>query len=825
MQPPASAPLSSPFAYHFGQFRLVPDRRELLVDDAPVKLGGRAFDMLVALVLQHGRVLSKNELLDLVWPRLVVEENNLQVQVMALRRLLGHGAIATVPGRGYRFVLPVRPESGGATTGVATTAHGPQTPEARLTTESAETPPARQPGAAAALLAATAASAATGASGRKTNLPLQTPPLFGRTDDVAALAAQLVASVPARLLTVAGAGGIGKTRLAQAAAEAVLPAFPDGVWWVELAALTDGAALTTAVAQAIGLRDAGGPSGGAAVLACLQPLHLLLVLDNCEHLLEPVAMFVERLLAGAPGLQVMLTSQEVLRAPQESVYRVGTLSLAADASPAALAASGSGALFVARAHAADRRFAVDDGNSAAIADICRRLDGIPLAIELAAARVPLLGVEGVRGRLNERFKVLTAGARAVMRRHQTLRAALEWSHALLSPPEQAVFRRLGVFAGSFTLEAAQNVADDDTLDGWEVLEHLGALVDKSLVMAEGDPLPRYRMLETTRLYALECLAGAGETDTLLRRHAEAMVQLLAVYDARRYRTSGDDWVRMAAEVDNIRAALGWSTQAARDGSDADAALLALDVASHSAYVFLAAGLTGEGFACLCERRAWVSPEMPRPKVAMFWLWLAKIGSLAGHAESLDAARRADRLYAEIGDDERRYDALHVLVSIAALRGDALGLEQALADARAIEQPHWPPRLRANLCFAEHRLRQLQGRSEDALACLLEQGRLVVEGGLVAESTIGPSAADCEIALGRLDAAERRARAALALIDDAPLARMDAAYALDTLTVVLTLQGRHDEAVACGRRARRLLQLRGADFRLLGTLALNAALQG
>ena len=164
-------------------------------------------------------------------------------------------------------------------------------------------------------------------------------------------------------------------------------------------------------------------------------------------------------------------------------------------------------------------------------EICRRLDGIPLAIELAAARVPLLGVEGLRARLDERFNLLTGGARVVLRRHQTLRATLEWSHALLTPEEQKVFRRLGVFAGGFTLEAAQHVASDASIDAWTALDHLGALVDKSLVLAEGDPIPRYRMLETTRAYALERLAEAGETQAVLRRHAEAMLDVLVPFEA------------------------------------------------------------------------------------------------------------------------------------------------------------------------------------------------------------------------------------------------------------------------------------------------------
>ena len=178
----------------------------------------------------------------------------------------------------------------------------------------------------------------------------------------------------------------------------------------------------------------------------------------------------------------------------------------------------------------------------AVIEICRRLDGIPLAIELAAARLPLLGVEGLRARLDERFNVLTAGARVVLRRHQTLRATLEWSHGLLTPDEQTVFRRLGVFAGSFTLEAAQHVVSDERIDVWAALDHLGALVDKSLVLAEGDPVPRYRLLETTRAYALERLAEAGETARMLRRHAEAILALLAAYeeDDRRWRKTPAD---------------------------------------------------------------------------------------------------------------------------------------------------------------------------------------------------------------------------------------------------------------------------------------------
>jgi predicted ATPase/DNA-binding winged helix-turn-helix (wHTH) protein len=542
--------------YHFHHYQLQPAQRQLLEGGRPVKLGGRAFDMLVVLIERRDRVVGKHELMDLVWPRLVVEENNLQVQVLTLRKLLGHGAISTVPGRGYRFTLPVRAEG--------------------------ETPASD-----AAPSATTAAAAPE--PGREGNLREHAPELLGRDSELRELQGLIDRHA---VVTVTGAGGIGKTRLAQGAAAGRAP--QQAVWWVELAPLADPALVPAAVARALALPLAPQDDATAAVVQALQGKAALLVLDNAEHLLDAVAAFVATLRERAAGVKLLVTSQEVMRGFEEQVYRPGPLALPQGDDLVAVQASGAVALFVARARQADPRFQLRDDNRAAVADICRRLDGIPLAIELAAARVPLLGVEGLRQRLDERFQVLTAGSRAVMRRHQTLRAALEWSHALLTTDEQRVFRRLGVFAGGFTLEGAQAVAADDHIDAWDLLEHLGALVDKSLVAAEGDPLPRYRLLETTRLYALERLAETGETDGVLRQHAGHCIELAEAFeaDAVQHGKAARALDRLDAERDNLLHALAWC---GREG-DAEAAATGLRLVAALRYYWGARGLLGVGLA-------------------------------------------------------------------------------------------------------------------------------------------------------------------------------------------------------------------------------------
>lgn len=775
----------------FGRFELQPGERRLLADGHPVALGARAFDLLVALVARAGQLVSKNELLTLVWPSLVVEENNLQVQVSALRKLLGQSSVSTIPGRGYRFELPLE----------------------RLASASAPPP-------AATVVAASASPVAPARA--PTNLSPRQAMLYGRASDVAAVKA-LLAHHP--VVTIAGAGGIGKTRVAQAVAaqlaEERIAELPDGVWWVELAPLADGALVASAVARVLDTLLVADRPPLETIAAVLAPQRLLLVLDNCEHVTDAVASLIDAIGAASPGLRMLVTSQETLKTSDEHVYRLGALAVpTADADVAAMH-GGAMELFVARAQAVDPRFALTAENAPAVVEICRRLDGIPLAIELAAARLPLLGVEGLRVRLDERFNVLTAGARVVLRRHQTLRATLEWSHGLLTPEEQTVFRRLGVFAGSFTLEAAQHVVQDTQIDQWAALDHLGALVDKSLVLAEGDAVPRYRLLETTRAYALERLGEAVETESTLRRHAEALRQVLTAFEREDQRKGVTiaGLQAAAAELDNVRAALSWVATAA------DSDELAVALAGHSLRVWNASFQLTEGMdRCLALRQR-LRDEMPPAVVARFWLTIARLGIYSTRREAYDAARRAADLYRPLGDASRLFDAL-LAGAVQGIRfGTTDDMERAIDEATPLERSDWPPRQRAFLEFARSRLCARQGRMEDSLAAALRQAAISEQAGIEQGMHYAMSnVVAAEIQLGRTEGALARARHSIARLDAIGGSAGAGHLWLGVLNAEALL-GRADAAVAAGRTAHALLLREGDELRVFWSLALCAALQG
>jgi predicted ATPase/DNA-binding SARP family transcriptional activator len=392
-----------------------------------------------------------------------------------------------------------------------------------------------------------------------TNVPAATSTLIGRAGAVADVTGLVAAH---RLVTLIGPGGIGKTRLALEVARELLSEHADGTWVVELSPLSDPGLVPVAVAGALGLTLPTGAELAENVASALGGKRLLVVLDNCEHLIEAAARMVVALVRANPGVCVLATSREPLRVPGEYVYRVPSLEVPPEATREHhdLLDAPAVRLFVARAQAMDQQFFLDPRRAIVAGAICRRLDGIPLAIELAAARAITLGVENLAARLDDRFRLLTGGHRTALRRHQTLRATLDWSYELLSVAERPVFHRLAVFAGGFVLEAAIAVASDADLDGPAVVDAVTDLAGKSLVAVErSGPVTRYRLLETTRAYALEKLTDSGELDRVARRHAEYFRDVFVRAEAETATRSPAEWLALYAwRIDNVRTALDWA---------------------------------------------------------------------------------------------------------------------------------------------------------------------------------------------------------------------------------------------------------------------------
>jgi predicted ATPase len=378
------------------------------------------------------------------------------------------------------------------------------------------------------------------------NLPRRRSALIGREAELEQIGALLEES---GLVTITGTGGVGKTRIAVEFAQRRQTRYADGAWLVELAPLSEGAQVAAGIARALGLELPPGRDQIDALIVRLRARDCLLVLDNCEHLIDAVAAVAEAVLERTERVKLLASSQELLGVEGERVFRLRSL-----------AEADAAALFVARASAADATFRPRPRDETAIAAICQRLDGIPLAIEMAASRAPALGCEGVLERLDDRFRILTGGRRTALPRQRTLQATLDWSHGLLSPEDAAVFRRLGVFTGGFTLEAASKVCADERLDAVEVIDALASLVAKSLVTADADGEPtRYRLLETTRMYALEQLAAAEETASVQRRRAAYFAEFTAA-TRRDYYTLTDDafHARYAPDMANIEGAIDWA---------------------------------------------------------------------------------------------------------------------------------------------------------------------------------------------------------------------------------------------------------------------------
>src|SRR6516225_22093 len=513
-----------PASVGFGRFRVLPHRRELLIDGQPAKLGGRAFDILIALIEARGAVVSKNALMARVWSGRVVEEHNLESHVSTLRAVLGpdRGLIRTVSGRGYQFTGEIRALS--------------QAGDQRASLG----PDASEPGALP-----------------PTNVPEPVLELIGRGDELAEVVNLMGTH---RLITLTGAGGIGKTRLAVALARELRPHFADGVWLAQFSPLADPKLVPTTVAAAVGL-ELGGEASVQNVAQGLAGRRLLLVLDTCEHVIEIAASMAEAALQAGSELRILATSRELLKAEGEWVYPVSPLAVpTADREQRDFFEYGAIRLFLERARAANPRLTPERPLVELIAMICRRLDGIPLAIELAAARASALGIEELAARLDDRFHLLTGGRRTALPRHQTLRATLDWSYELLTEPERAILRYLSVFAGGFSLAAAAAVLASPEIPLSKVVDGLSNLVAKSLVAAEVDgPVTRYRLLDTTRSYALEKLVEAGDREQLARSHAEYYRDLFERAEAEWDTRPTAEWLAdYGRQIDDLRAALDWA---------------------------------------------------------------------------------------------------------------------------------------------------------------------------------------------------------------------------------------------------------------------------
>ena len=514
----------------FGPFTLMPAERRLTREGVPVALGARALDILVALASRQNQVIGKQELLARVWPDVTVEETSLRFQIASLRRALGDGVegaryIATLAGRGYCFVAPVR-RSGAA-----------------------EGPPD------------------TGIAFPQANLPNRLMRMVGRAADAESLAARLRDK---RFVTVVGTGGVGKTTLAVAAGHDLLEAFAGAVHFVDLGALGDPGLVAPTVASMLGL-PVHSHDAAASIAAYLARRRMLLILDTCEHVIDAVAMLAARIFGAAPDVHMLATSREALRAEGEHIFRLAPLACPppeAEHTVASVQAFPAAELFLQCTMASGAQLQADDSDAAIVAEICRKVDGVPLAIELAAGRIEAYGLRRTAELLDQRLTLQWPGQRTAPVRQRTLQATLAWSYGLLGERERLVLRRLAVFAGHFTIDAALSVVTDATIDQASVFAAIDSLVAKSMIATDSaGATMRYRLLDTTRAYAQEIDSDAAARSELAARHAACFLRWLEETE--------HHWPIPASAVQrslhlaglaNVRAALEWSFGPTGDGA-------------------------------------------------------------------------------------------------------------------------------------------------------------------------------------------------------------------------------------------------------------------
>jgi len=763
-------------SYEIGPFRLDGHAKVLTHGGMPVALGERGVTLLKILVDHAQEYVPKAALMDAAWPRVVVGESNLAVQISAIRRVLSQGGgqrwIETLPRRGYRYIGPVQRMQ-------------PVAPSLRA------------------------------------HLPAHSTSFIGREREQADIATLLQS---ARLLTLVGAGGIGKTRLALQVAGAALQRHADGVRLVELGALRDPALVPTAVAQALGISEHASQAPMDTLCAHLSSRNVLLVLDNCEHLLDAVGQLAAQLLLHARGATILATSREPLVVDGEQLYAVSSLSLPDPGADAAqVGQSEAVRLFVARAGQQQPDFALDSHNAATVARICTQLDGVPLALELAAARVRSLSVDQIAERLGDRFRLLAAGSSTALPRHQTLRAAMEWSFDLLVEDERVVLRRLALFAGGFRLESAMAVASDAAIDETAVVDVLDRLVRRSLVVADtAAATMRYRLLETTRAYAVEKLEEAAEAAQLRRRHAKHYSELFTVASAEWLRSADSTWWETyLPEHDNVRAALDWAFGAGGDASFG----IALAGTSNEIWKYYAA--RREGRQWVETALAHVGEHTPPAQQAELWL---RLGMSLDTSES-DAAFRALEcaagLYRQCGDRTGlvQTQTFHGQLLAMIGRGEAAG--EMLAALEPEIRTGIPPRLLIGYLDATSFIAFLRGDLAAARTAL-ERALTVCRDMNADRFTVFVLShlADVSWVAGDLDRAETSLREAIMLAGRLPLIAEDALNnCRGNLIGVLVEKGRLDEALVLARDMTAYRTERSIAWQTIDHLALRAALAG